>query len=320
MLSVLFFFPAIDTFKPLRLMVPLLALLVVSFSATTGAEEIYPDISERSGYSSLGLGFELLKFEESISLEEQNGSGDTFKIDIESDYSGGNFAQRSWVFVAVNQLWGFYIGSGSTLSSLQHDETWNATVSNSAGDSLYSDLKIQTNTTTLTRNELSVLAVRAITGNHSFVFGARYNSISYKRFDFEAHATDIFTNLNTPDGDISEESTALIGQAGYEYNEFFTSEEAGWRTQFRAVVGIVLYNRVQNTERQIADIIFDDSFNGYDLKATFSFGYQFNKHFMLALALDSHYQSYDEIRQQNASIPDNVFSYTQPSINALWSF
>jgi len=143
MLNVLFSAQTAETFKPLRLIVQMLVLLVVFFSVATEAEEINPDISERSGYSSLGLGFELLKFEESISLEEQNGSGDTFKIDIESDYSGGNFAQRSWVFVAVNQLWGFYIGSGSTLSSLQHDETWNATVSNSAGDSLYSDLKIQ---------------------------------------------------------------------------------------------------------------------------------------------------------------------------------
>jgi hypothetical protein len=316
----MFFFlrSVVNKLKPLQFCVFL--FLVTQYSSNSYSSEEHSNVSQRDGYSSLGLGFELLNFEESISLYEANSSGDILNIEIDSDYSGGNFAQRSWVFVSVDELWGFYIGSGSTLSSIRHNETWKTTITNEAKAKLYSDLTIQTNTTTLSRNELSVLAVRAVSGNHSFLFGGRYNSVTYKRFDFKAHASSVFPNLILPEGDISEESTAFIGQVGYEYNEFFTSKEPGWRTQFRSVLGLVIYNRVQNTANQLSKITFDDTFNGYDLKATISFGYQFSENFMLATALDTHYQSYQEIKQDNAAIPDNVFSYIQPSINALWSF
>lgn len=294
--------------------------LICLFPTISHSDETSIDSSHRYGYSSLGLGYELLSLKEDVSLSSQDTVGETWNINIESDYSGGNFAQRSLVYVAVDELWGFYIGSGSTLSSLKNNETWNATVSNETSGTVYSDLKIQSNTTTLSRSELSLLAVREFSNNHSFLFGVRYNSFTYKRFDFKAHAEDVFTSLVLPEGDISEESTAFIAQVGYEYNEFFTSQAAGWRTQFQVIAGVVIYNRVQNTEKQISQITFDDTFNGFDLKATASIGYQFGGHFMLAAALDTHYQSYQKIDQENASIPDNEFSYVQPSINALWSF
>jgi len=282
--------------------------------------------NNRAGYSLLGLGYEKTSFSEGGDFDFVS-SGQLYSADVVGDYSSGNFAQRSLAYVAIDEKWGFYIGSGSTLSSIKNEERWEGSITHDSGVVVLKDIWLQTNTMTLSRGELSVLVSKRVQGKKSLLLGARYNSFSFKRYGFIF--SDYISEDNQPDGEVSEESTAFLVQGGVEYNDFFTTKIAGWKMQVQLVLGFVLYNHVMNTAEDVASESFNETLNGFDVKAIFNFGYQFGEHFLLAGAVDAHYQSYNSISKTVTSsdgsrvlvnIPKSEFGYVQPSINVLWSF
>ncbi len=303
----------------------LAAILLCLFSLPVLAES-----KNRFSYSSLGLGFETLTYKEKRSTSVTlTNSATVVDIEENSDYSGGNLSLRSSSFVARNDNLGFYINTGSTMGSQNNEEEWTISfVNRNTGNGLR-DVPVQTSATVLSKSGLEVLAVQALKGSHSALYGARYDSFDFKRYDFVPQNTDIFTRPEDEDRDtVSVESKKIIIEAGYEYNEFFITQDPGWKAQVQSVLGIALYNHVRNTG--LSTDAFADTFNSYDIRVTGSYGYQFDANFLIALTLDLMYQSTKEIEEtvtliknqtdSAESIPENDYSYLQTSVNFLWSF
>lgn len=270
--------------------------------------------AERSGYSMLGIGFESVSYEENLVFPDYIATQALRGVETVSDYDGINWSQRAGAYIAINEQWGFYINNSSTLGSQSHTETWEL-----------DGLRIQTNSMTLSRGDTNIWLSRQFQPKHHVLFGGTYNRIDYRRFNITRTALPGQDFENFSDATISEEVAEFIAEVGYEYNEMFTSKDAGWRTQLQILAGVPIYTHVRNTELD-ADSAFTDSFSGYNLRATASIGYQFSANVTIAGTLEAHYQYRNGDARQNPTsalfefLPDRSFMYLQPSLNAMWSF
>ena len=302
----------------------LLVVFMCSLSVLVCAQE---KLNKRLGYSSLGIGYEYVKYSEKFSFSTTTSADTAVNIDIESDYSGGSMTQRAAGFVAVSESLGFYIITGGTLVSQRHDEFWHADIYDASnGDNLYSD-DIQRNASNMARTDLQVLVAKQITRKHAWLIGGRHSSTEFKRFNAVSLDPDTFPGLEAISGDYSERVSAFNFDIGYEYNEFYLDDSLGWNGLFQAVLSVPIYSNIVNTG--LSEEGFTDSFGGYAFKITGAYGYQVTPNFLVSASMDAYYQFSSEIIQDvenldgvtvSASIPENTLYYIQPSINTVWSF
>ncbi len=268
---------------------------------------------ERASYSYLGLGLDVVTYEEVDT--DLLGTG----IELETEMTGTNLAQRSGGYVVVDDAWGFYINTGSSLGATVNDEEWR-----------FNGTLVQENAFTIKRNELLILVTRRLAENHYWLVGGAYNDTAFSRFNFTLPEQDQF-NIAAPTGSVSEDVSQILAYAGYEYNQFFTQREQGFVTQFQALVGVPLYSSTLNTD--FGDTALTNSFDGYVLRLTPSIGYQLNQNFMVAASFDLFLNQRDEdegeitainadgvSEQRKRALPENSLWNLQPAINVYWSF
>lgn len=270
--------------------------------------------AERAGYSYLGLGLEMVSYEERAQLSAtDNFTQQVVSLDLNSDFTSSNLAQRFGAYVAVNQDWGFYINGSSTLGSSSESEDW-----------FIDGANVQTDSMSLYRSDTNVWLTRRLADKHWLVFGGSYNRIDYKRFNFELTPEGQALGVELPDdGVVSEEAVELLAEVGYEFNEFFDGQELGWKTQYQVMLGLPVYTSVRNTSVN-GDESFTDTFSSYNLRASAGLGYQINESFMISGVLEASYQDRDGATRTKGNItetlPNRTFYYIQPSLNLFWSF
>jgi hypothetical protein len=295
--------------------------------------------AERAEFGYLGVGLESVAYEETSQIPDNGDNSNPITgATLKTDYSGNSFAQRSGAYSPINEDWGYYITSISTLGSKVHTEDWK-----------FDGVTYQSNSMTINQGDLEILSTYRLSDHHYVLFGGVYQRFDYNRF---AHAlSDEAIALNTSRreaaeangetvvidssgcadwdaictsvGSVSEEITTFLIEAGYEYNEFFEGSDLGWKQQYQFVAGLPAYNRGLNT--LYPDNVWSETFAGFAFRASANLGYQFSKHFLISASLDYRYQKRDEIEIEIqpgvvAEIPDNTLSYIQPSLNAYWSF
>jgi len=288
----------------------LLFLLILPMSINCFATEVVNKYA-REGYSFFGAGYDFLDYEENTALKI---GLDT--IDIETN-SALNFTQQSGAYVAVNNDWGFYLVTASTLGDSSSDETWDIGA-----------ITVRANKVSFDRQRLGFLASRRFSRIGYFLFGAQYGSTEFNRFaaKLTPQAADFGIDENTfSAGTVSEKVWDLSLAGGYEWNTIFTQKEPGWRYQLQLIAGVTVISHITNTDVNEGSS-FSESFNGFQVRLNWAYGYQFNDNMMIAFSLEAGFSRRNAINRDfsDASgiveFPESNLFYFYPSLVALWSF
>ncbi|NKI18413.1 hypothetical protein HCU74_13430 [Spongiibacter sp. KMU-166] len=279
-----------------------IAAPIVSIAETTN--------STRQSFSFLGIGPTFVDYEETTTPSED--------LNVRSDAHGTLLSQRSGAYVAYDDDWGFYFNTTSYIGTNTIDEEWEI-----------NDTLVQENIFSLKRTAIQLLVTRRVEGNHYAVFGGANIEKSFTRYGWTYPPQDEY-QVQRETRNITEDVSQLVAYVGYEYNEFFTTKEPGWRYQFQALAGLALYSETLNNAD--GDNTFDASMDGYLFRFSPTVGYQLNENFMAALAVDVNINRRDEdrvtynaeVNGQNAEVtrilPSNHFWSVSPTFNLYWSF
>ena len=285
-------------------------LLVLLLSLNSFAAES-KESPARQGYSFFGLGFDVLDYEENTTRKIDGKT-----IDIETA-SGINLTQQSGAYVSINDDWGFYLVTASTLGDSNSDEEWQI-----------DDITVRTNKVAFERQRLGFLASQRISSTGFFLFGAQYNKTEFKRFAAKLTPQAIDFGIDDSSfsaGTVSENVWDLSLVAGYESNTIFTSKESGWRHQMQLVAGVPLFTSITNTDVNEGES-FSKSFNGFQLRFNGFYGYQFDPNMILAVGLELGISQRNSISRDFTDtsgvteFPESNLLYLYPSLVALWSF
>lgn len=264
----------------------------------------------RQSFSFLGIGPTLVDYEETTSPAAD--------LDVRSNANGVLLSQRSGAYVSYNDNWGFYFNTTSYMGTNTIDEEWEI-----------NDTLVQENIFSLKRTAIQLLVTKRVEGNHYAVFGGANIEKSFTRYGWTYPPQNEY-QVAQETRNITEDISQFVAYFGYEYNEFFTTKEPGWRYQFQALAGIPLYSETLNNAE--GDNTFDASLDGYLFRFSPTLGYQLNENFMAALAVDININRRDEdkvtyqteINGQSAEVtrilPRNHFWSVSPTFNLYWSF
>ncbi len=285
--------------------------LVLLAVCTTGFSLDVKPHQGREGYSFFGAGFDILDYEENTTPIIAGKS-----IDVETD-SALNFTQQSGAYVAIDDDWGFYLVTSSTLGESSSAEEW-----------LIDEVRVRTNKVSFERQRLGFLASHRMSESGFLLFGAQYGKNEFKRFaaKLTPQAADYGIDETTfSAGTVSENVWDLSLVAGYESSTIFNSRQPGWRHQLQLTGGIPLYTNITNTDVNEGSS-FSESFNGFQLRLNWVYGYQFNDDMILAFSFDMGYSQRDAISRDfiddsgATEFPESNLLYIYPSVLALWSF
>jgi len=283
-------------------------IVLLSVSLEIGAAE---SVAGRAGYSFFGAGSDFMDYEENTTRQI---AGET--IDVETSI-GLNFTQQSGAYVAVNQDWGFYLVTASTLGESGSDEAWQI-----------DDTTVRTNKVSFERQRLGFLATYRIASKDFLLFGAQYGNTEFKRFAAsltpEAAAFGIDETTFSA-GTVSENVWDLSLVAGYEWSTLFDSAAAGWRYQLQLIAGVPLTTSITNTDVNEGES-FSAGFNGLQLRLNWVYGYQFSENVLAAFSLELGFARRNAISRDFADasgiteFPENTLIYSYPSVVVYWSF
>lgn len=294
----------------IRYALSVMTLLLLLMTTNTFAVEPLEDKS-RAGYSFFGLGYEILDYEENTAPVIDGKS-----IDVETA-TIVNLTQQSGAYVAINHDWGFYLATASTLGETISNEEWQI-----------DGVTVRTNNVSIVRARVGFLASRRISSTGFLLFGAQYGKTEFKRFaaNLTPEAGDFGIDENTfSDGTVSESVWNYSLVAGYESNTLFISKLPGWRHQFQLIAGVPLITNISNTEVN-EGASFSESFNGFHIRASGIYGYQFNENFMAAFGLEMGVSQRNAISQDfedsegATEFPESNIVYFYPALVAMWSF
>jgi len=246
-----------------------------------------------------GIGFESVNYSEKVTIGGQT---------VETDSWTTNLIQRSGSYVAVGDKKGFYINTSSSLLANDTTEDWN-----------YGNVgAIQQNQLTAEHQAVDLLGTYRFTPKQGFMLGARYQKLSFSRYDFKTTSNTPTWLDVTPDTVVSETATSFSLAVGYEYDEFFNDTSAGMKWNGQFVASIPFYSTVTNTSAP--GLSFTDSFSGYDLNAHLAVGWYISKRVIIAARIDSNYSNRNTVTEGLSVLPDNNTITLQSAISAHWSF
>ncbi|MCY0963746.1 hypothetical protein [Parathalassolituus penaei] len=327
-------------FKPLSLSVALTSALLASQPASAEFRN--------ESFSVFGAaGFEWVSYEEKI----PNFGG----YKVKSDFDAVNFVQRTGGYTAINEDWGFYITTASTLIAMERMEEWNA--SGFAGP-------VQQDMATMNFNTIDLTMAYHLHNGTYLTAGGHYQKIAFSRYDWRSTsysnqfadgiesnirndaalmnqiATDVaagkYTDISTVDEymeairfspeenqDVILEDAATFGaMVGVGYDSYFVDRNPGIRWLGSFEVGTVMYEHVLNTSNTRA---MNKAFaGGLDARARLGVGYQFSKKFALMLVSDAHYSHRDAIKETTSegtvSRPENTLTALSGYLSLSWNF
>ncbi|MBX2884483.1 MAG: hypothetical protein KTR32_31305 [Granulosicoccus sp.] len=265
----------------------------------------------RPGFSSFGLGFNSIDYEEN-SARVIAGR----RVDVETD-SIVNIAQQSGTYVSFNNDWGFYLFSSSTLGETKTEESWEI-----------DEIPIRTNKVSFEQQRIAFLLSRRINQDRHLLFGAQYNNTEFRRFG--ARLTPSASQFNVTQemlntGTESETAFDITFSLGFEITSLFVKPEPGWRYQIRGVLGLPVFTNISNTEVNDGES-FKDGFNGFSGQLNFVYGYQFNANLFAAFFMDLALSKRNAIDRPTSDefgiteFPENTLVYFYPGLALYWSF
>lgn len=305
---------------------------------------------ENTSYSYFGVGMDYISYQEKTS-----GFG---IYSFESSYTAFAPIQRSGGYTAIDNDFGFFINTASTLIASDKEEEWDI---NGFG-------VVQTDTMTVNRSDLQIMGAYQFQNGHYLSFGGQYHSTKYSRFDFQstnntaAFNADIYVNdptylgllarVNNPadngvqdadgveitteaqlrevysfdpevqSGVIFEDAVSVSAVVGYGFDSYHLGEKSGWRNMWHFTLGTPLYESVLNTANNRS---LTASFSGgVDFQAHIATGWQFNKNVSLLASLETNYIFRNEIRDkigsQDLILPENTLHTITPQLSFYWNF
>lgn len=121
---------------------------------------------ENASYSYLGLGQESLSYSES--------TRDFGGLEFKTKFHGSNLVQRSGGYTAIEDKFGFFLSTSSTLLAQEAKEQWNFPGIGT----------VQEDQMSVKRTAIDISGVYHLQNGHFFNLGSHYNSISFSRFNF----------------------------------------------------------------------------------------------------------------------------------------
>ncbi|MDQ6953333.1 MAG: hypothetical protein Q9M15_07390 [Mariprofundaceae bacterium] len=274
---------------------------------------------------------------ESVQYSEDTGSGITA-----SGKSMTNLTQRSSGYTAVDDHFGFYITTISTLSAGQVQESW------SWGN--YGT--VQTNQRKVMLTDLELSAAWEIFDHYfdglQLVSGLNLNRMSFSRSGFiypkgtqGTVATNAAGNVLsfTPNnngaiqqltpaggyiarqpGAVFEDSTTLLAEIGLNYDSFF-SDAQGIRFLGGVKAGIPLYYYVTNSN--YPNTSWTSSFKGYNLHANVGVGFQIKDNFDFVVMGSGDYRFRPSTSVDPATggiVPNITVTIFRATAGLSWSF
>ncbi|MDQ6974108.1 MAG: hypothetical protein Q9M10_04435 [Mariprofundaceae bacterium] len=278
---------------------------------------------------------------ESVQYSEDTGGGITA-----SGKSMTNLTQRSSGYTAVNDHFGFYITTISTLSANQTQESWS--ISNYG--------TVQANQRKVMLTDLELSAAWEIFDQHfdglQLLAGLNLNRMSFSRSGFiysqgvqgaaTIQANNVIpgtfaknpngplqqltnpngntTYLSRQNGAVFEDSTTLLAEIGINYDSFF-SDATGIRLLGGIRAGIPLYYYVTNSN--YPNTSWTSSFQGFNLHANVGVGFQLKDNFDFVVMGSSDYRFRAKTSVDAATggvVPNVKATIFRATAGLSWSF
>jgi len=285
-----------------------------------------------TSYSFFAAGFENVNYSEH--LDNFGGS----KVD--SSFSATNFVQRSGGYTAIDEHFGFFIKTASTLIAQEETEKWDA--SGFSGP-------VQEDVAAMNYQALDTTMAYHMGNGGYWLLGIHYQKISFSRFGWEStDQTESFAdsiedyirntpalfnpiqtgisngsfkdsagNIITTEAEyfaatrykpedtlevVFEDASSFSLTGGYEYDSYFMNQSLGLRYIAGAQLGLNLYENVLNSGNNKA--LTRNFGGGVDLRLTAGIGYQFRPEVGAMVMLDANGSWRDGIKEK--------LNYAQP--------
>jgi len=239
----------------------------------------------------LTLGVESVQYDENTSGITASGS------------PMNNMIQRSSSYTHVDDDFGFYITTNSTLLANQKSESWNLSpygiVQTNQRKVILTDIALDgawnignglqitgglgMNTMSFSRASFKypqgTQGTIAVNANNQVTSFTANNLGSYQQVSPSTAVAPALYNgriLARSPGAVFEDSTSILGQVGVKYDSFFL-DDSGLRLLGGLRVGIPLYYYVTNSG--YSNMSWTSSFKGYNLHADLGIGFEIANHF-----------------------------------------
>ncbi|MFK7859968.1 MAG: hypothetical protein AB8B64_14155 [Granulosicoccus sp.] len=284
------------------------AILVFTF---TISQVTVADGKRQRGFSFLAAGLSLVDYEESSTFRF---NGQT--VDVETD-SVQLVTQSSGVFVSINDKWGFYLQSSSTLGVPRSSERWEI-----------NEQQVRTNRVSFEQQDIVLIATKHISDTSRWLLGGGYQQFEFQRFAAQLTPSAPAFGIDEAalvDGTVSEVVTYLTGVVGLETSTLFDSNLKGWRYRAQAVLTVPALTTINNTS-VAQGRSFSQSLNGAGLILNGTIGYQLNNSILIGAQLTARVRHQNAISREVEGIggqtrfPETRFVSIQPAFTAYWSF
>jgi len=301
-------------------------LLLASALALTSPWHTASAEFSNTSYSFFGAGAEVVHYSEK--LDNFGGSK------VESSFSATNISQRSGGYTAVDEQFGFFIRTASTLIATEEQEDWKA---NGLPGNIQQDIA------TMNFQMLDISGAYHLKNGGYWLAGIHYQKISFSRFDWQSStSTEAFAdsvedyirndselfqavqngvdNGTFVDGAgntittveqyfsatrfkpedtldvVFEDASSFSLTGGFEYDSYFVDQSLGMRYLLGSHIGLNLYENVLNSGENRA---LTRSFGGgVDLRLTAGIGYQFRPEVGALLLFESNASWRDGIKER----------------------
>ncbi len=301
-----------------------LAALPLTLASLTSQAEF-----ANTSYSYFGAGAEVVNYQETID--------DYAGMKVKSNFSATNISQRSGGYTAIDDKFGFFIRTASTLIAEEDTEDWKASGF---------DGHIQNDTAAMNFQMLDISGAYHLGNGGYWLLGLHYQKVSFSRFDWrstdqtEAFAdsiedyirntpelydpivqginngtfTDAAGNVITTEDEyfaatrfdpedtmdvVFEDASSFSLTAGFEYDSYFKDQSVGLRYLLGGHVGINLYENVLNSGNNRA--LTRNFGGGVDVRLTAGVGYQFRPEVGAMLVVETNASWRDGIRERLGS-------------------
>ncbi|MCF8778378.1 hypothetical protein ACJPQX_13950 [Vibrio vulnificus] len=315
-------------------------LIALSFSSFTAVA-----LAEKHGsFSEVSIGFERIGYS-----EELNDVGGLGKLS--QSVAVMNPAIRQLSYTGINEQWGLYIQSASTLTTEIETEYWEV------GDFG----RVQQNAFKTKANELGLKLSYHQTPQLQWLVGGRFYTNSFTRSNFKfvqpgAAKFDqalmdlprnpgdevprfVLPGQNTTDGttpqannpdhlvpviSVTEDHMGLIALFGVRYDSQFDHHNKGpWSWFVEAEANVDLYSQTQNTQFETTTL--SDYFSGYGLNAKAGVRYQFLDNLSAMATLDSYVKTREMLEGtlesgQRVRVPEITYSNVAVVVGLQWRY
>ncbi|KJR21263.1 hypothetical protein BOO91_13975 [Vibrio navarrensis] len=311
----------------------------ITFSGFSSAQ---PD--DHGSFSEVSVGFERISYSEE--LGDVAGMGK-----LTQSIAVINPAIRQLSYTGINQQWGIYIQSASTLATDIETEYWE----------IGEFGRVQQNAFKTKANELGFKLAYHQTSQLQWLMGGRFYTNSFTRSNFAfvdpgasrfdqalidlprnegddvprfnlpgQNVTDADTpQSNNPDYlvpviSVSEDHMGVILLAGIRYDTQFGAEKnSSWSWFSEAELSVDAYSQTQNT--QFETLTLKDYFNGYGLSGKLGVRYNLLEHIAVLASVDGYVKQRDEIISHLSSgrrirVPEVTYSNLAFTIGLQWRY